>query len=98
MICLTNIVRKDSSQIIQWSDGQGHSGLDSVLSVVARILRSEDESGGLAIGDLIIHLLRRVGQAILPVLPDLLQALVNRMPSAKTASFLQVDVSTPSAA
>lgn len=90
VICLTNIVRKDSAQILHWSDGNGQSGLDRVFGVIARILRSEDESGGLAIGDLIIHLWRRVGQAILPVLPELLQALVGRMPSAKTASFLQV--------
>jgi len=52
-------------------------------------LQNEDESGGLVIGDLIIHLLRRAGESILPVLPELLQAMVGRMTSAKTATFLQ---------
>lgn len=42
------------------------------------------------IGDLIIHLLRRAGEAVLPILPELLQAMINRMKSAKTATFIQV--------
>ena len=54
------------------------------------MLQSRDESGGLQIGDLIIHLLRRAGEAVLPVLPQLLQAMVSRMRTAKTATFLQV--------
>ena len=56
------------------------------------MLESQDdaESGGLVIGDLIIHLFRRAGDAVLPVLPQLLHAMVARMPSAKTAQFLQV--------
>ena len=54
------------------------------------MLESRDESGGLQIGDLIIHLFRRAGEAILSVLPQLLQAMVSRMKSAKTATFLQV--------
>jgi hypothetical protein len=61
-----------------------------VFTLVAKLLQSQDESGGLAIGDLITHLLRRAGEAILPVLPDLLQAMVGRMKSANTATFLQV--------
>lgn len=58
--------------------------------MVARLLQNEDESGGLVIGDLIIHLLRRAGESVLPVLPDLLHAMIGRMTSAKTATFLQV--------
>jgi hypothetical protein len=87
---LTRVIRKDCSQLLSWSDTNGRSGLDNVLTLVAKLLQSQDESGGLAIGDLIIHLFRRVGEAILPVLPDLLQAMVARMASAKTATFIQV--------
>ncbi|KAI0354778.1 ARM repeat-containing protein [Trametes cingulata] len=88
--CLTLIVRKDINQLISWSDpATGRSGLDGVLEVIAKQLQSEDESGGLVIGDLIIHLLRRAGEAVLPVLPQLLQAMVTRMRTAKTATFLQ---------
>jgi hypothetical protein len=85
VICLTYIIRKDCPQILAY-DG----GLDNVLTLVARLLESQDEAGGLAIGDLIIHLLRKAGDAVLPVLPDLLQAMVRRMIAAKTATFLQV--------
>ncbi|KAJ3506346.1 hypothetical protein NLJ89_g6919 [Agrocybe chaxingu] len=87
--CLTLIIRKDCNQIVSWNDGSGRSGLDYVLSLIGRMLESQDESGGLQIGDLIIHLLRRTGDAVLPVLPQLLQAMVSRMTTAKTATFLQ---------
>ncbi|EJF67437.1 ARM repeat-containing protein [Dichomitus squalens LYAD-421 SS1] len=87
---LTLIIRKDINQLIHWTDPTtGQSGLDGVLQVIAKQLQSEDESGGLVIGDLIIHLLRRAGEAVLPVLPQLLEAMVRRMRTAKTATFLQ---------
>ncbi|KAH7924492.1 ARM repeat-containing protein [Leucogyrophana mollusca] len=89
VICLTLVVRKDCGQLLSWSDPNGQSGLDHTLKVVAKLLQNEDESGGLVIGDLIIHLLRRAGDSVLPVLPELLHAMVSRMTSAKTATFLQ---------
>jgi hypothetical protein len=87
---LTLVIRKDCNQLLSWSDANSQSGLDNVLKLVAKLLQNEDESGGLVIGDLIIHLLRRAGESVLPVLPELLQAMVGRMTSAKTATFLQV--------
>lgn len=47
------------------------------------------ESGGLFVGDLLLHVFRRAGQQILPILPDLLQALVTRLSTAVTATFSQ---------
>ncbi|KAF9445285.1 ARM repeat-containing protein [Macrolepiota fuliginosa MF-IS2] len=91
--CLTLIIRKDCNQLVSWTDSEGRNGLDYVLKLVARLLESQDEAGGLVIGDLIIHLFRRAGEAILPVLPQLLQAMVSRMRTAKTATFLQSLVS-----
>ncbi|KAF7337532.1 ARM repeat-containing protein [Mycena sanguinolenta] len=88
--CLTLIIRRDCGQLLSWSDS-GQSGLDCVLSLIAKSLENQDESGGLVIGDLIIHLLRRAGESVLPVLPQLLQAMVGRMTTAKTATFLQVN-------
>lgn len=85
---MTLIVRKDCPQLLGYNDGK--SGLEHVLGVVAKLLQSEGESGGLLIGDLIIHLLRNAGEATLPVLPELLQAMLRRMLTAKTASFTQV--------
>ncbi|EGO18981.1 hypothetical protein SERLADRAFT_418638 [Serpula lacrymans var. lacrymans S7.9] len=89
VICLTLVVRKDCGQLLSWHDAAGQSGLDHVLKLIAKLLQSEDESGGLVIGDLIIHLLRRAGDSVLPVLPELLQAMIARMTNAKTATFLQ---------
>ena len=89
--CLTLIIRKDFEQLRSWTNtSTNESGLDSVLAVVAKQLQGEDEAGGLVIGDLIIHLLRKAGQAVLPVLPGLLQAMVARMPTVSTATFAQV--------
>ncbi|EJD03488.1 ARM repeat-containing protein [Fomitiporia mediterranea MF3/22] len=89
VLCLTWIVRKDVKQILEWRDSSGQSGADRVLAVIAKLLENEDESGGLVIGDLIIHLLRRATSSIVPVLPELLQAMVRRMQTAKTATFVQ---------
>lgn len=89
VICLTLIVRKDCSQILSWHDPSGESGLGHVLKLIAKLLQNEDESGGLFIGDLIIHVLRRAVDSVLPVLPVLLHAMLERMLTAKTATFLQ---------
>ncbi|KAH8119757.1 ARM repeat-containing protein [Phellopilus nigrolimitatus] len=90
VLCLTWIVRKDINQLLAWRDAaSGQSGVDKVLAVIARLLDNEDESGGLVIGDLIIHLLRRASSAVVSVLPELLQAMVRRMLTAKTATFVQ---------
>lgn len=58
--------------------------------ILSKLLTGNDESGGLNMGDLIIHLLRKAGTAVLAVLPDLLHAMVKRMMKAQTATFLQV--------
>ncbi|KAG7100000.1 hypothetical protein E1B28_001788 [Marasmius oreades] len=86
--CLTLVIRKDCAQLLNWRDSS-QSGLDYVLRLVAKILKGEDESAGLTIGELIIHLLRRAGESVLPVLPELLHAMVSRMQTAKTATFIQ---------
>ncbi|KAI0281277.1 ARM repeat-containing protein [Russula aff. rugulosa BPL654] len=89
VLLLTLVVRKDVGQLLTWTHADGQSGLVHVLTVIARLLQGQDESGGLVIGDLIIHLFRRAGESVLPVLPDLLQAMLVRMQTAQTASFLQ---------
>lgn len=88
---MTVIIRKDAQQVLSWTDpSTNQSGLASILSFVARLLQSQDESGGLFVGDLIIHLMRKAGEAVLPVLPELLQAMLLSMKTAKTATFIQV--------
>lgn len=89
--CLTLIVRKACDQLLAWHDATGQSGLHVVLSFIDRLLSpSESESSGLLIGDLIIHLLRNAGDQLLTLLPALLQAMVARLTTADTATFIQV--------
>ncbi|KAI0347862.1 ARM repeat-containing protein [Trametopsis cervina] len=88
--CLTLIVRKDCPQLLAWKDAtSGKSGIDCVLELIAWQLQTDDESGSLFIGDLIIHLMRRAGDSILPILQQLLEAMATRMTTAKTATFIQ---------
>ncbi|GJE89716.1 ARM repeat-containing protein [Phanerochaete sordida] len=86
---LTLLVRKDTPQVVAWQDGAGKTGLDHILELIAWQLQSSDESGSLFIGDLIIHLMRRAGDAIVRILPELLEAMVRRMATVKTATFVQ---------
>ncbi|KAL9938131.1 hypothetical protein V8E36_002754 [Tilletia maclaganii] len=88
---LTLLIRKVPDQVLAWQDPSTNTpAINAILSVVARILSpAEAESGGLAVGDLLIALLRKAGNAVLPALPDLLQALVRRVADAQTASFSQ---------
>ncbi|BGP14490.1 hypothetical protein JCM10213v2_002439 [Rhodosporidiobolus nylandii] len=87
---VTTVIRKDVDQLLNWRGASGQSGLELVLAQVAKLLQpSESEAGGLFVGDLVIHLVRKAGGAIGPVLPDLLQAFVTRLATAQTAMFSQ---------
>ncbi|GFZ49805.1 hypothetical protein JCM24511_07208 [Saitozyma sp. JCM 24511] len=66
----------------------------SVGKGVMRLLRATDDteviqSGGIFVGELIMHLFRKAGGAIGPVLPDLLRAIVGRLAVAKLPSYIQ---------
>lgn len=89
--CLTLMVRKGCDQLLAWKDRSGRDGLHTVLSFIARLLSpTENESSGLLVGDLIVHLLRNSGPSILPLLPEMLQAMIIRLTTAKTGTFIQV--------
>ena len=65
--------------------------MDTILHLLSKFLSPEyPETGGIYVGDLIIHLLRKASTAIGPILPDLLQALVVRLATAKLQSFIEV--------
>ncbi|KAH8920893.1 ARM repeat-containing protein [Atractiella rhizophila] len=89
---LTSMVRKDVQQIVNWRD-ESHTGLDYIFQIVSRSLSGSggfsNESGGMYVGDLVVHLLRKASQAVLPILPDLLTAFVKRLGTATTVSFIQ---------
>ncbi|PWN44604.1 ARM repeat-containing protein [Ceraceosorus guamensis] len=90
--CLTHLVRKATQQTLAWTEpGTGTTSIQKTLAIVARLLEPADEfeSGGLAVGDLLIALLRKAPQAVVEVLPDLLRALVTRLASVRTSAFAQ---------
>jgi hypothetical protein len=88
---VSTIVRKDTAQLLSWVDpADGKSGLDKALNVVSKLVeQDEEESGGLGIGDLLVSLYRRAGDAVNNN-TALLQSLVRRLKFAKTATFAQV--------
>ncbi|EPQ29170.1 uncharacterized protein PFL1_03457 [Pseudozyma flocculosa PF-1] len=92
--CLTLLVRKCGPELLAWREpaaASAPSAVESILEVVARQLAPTDssESGGLAIGDLVIALLRKAGDQIGPVLPQLVDAMVRRLATAQTGTFCQ---------
>lgn len=89
MIHLTLVVRKDCDKLIQWRDPNGRNGIEVIFGLLARFLAPTfSESGGVFIGDLIMHLFRKAGAVIAPILGELLQAVVNRLATAKLPSFI----------
>lgn len=94
--CLAFIVRKEFKQLQDWRDpATGRSGLECTLQLIAKQLETDDEAGSLYIGNLIINLMSHAGDALLPVLPQLLQAMTTRMTTARTSTFMQVSCIVP---
>ena len=83
-------MRKGVQQLLQWTNPTtGQTGLECTLQLIAKQLQTDDEPGSLYIGNLIINLMNHAGDAVLPVLPELLQAMATRMTTAKTSTFMQ---------
>ncbi|KAK2605796.1 hypothetical protein QQS21_003750 [Conoideocrella luteorostrata] len=85
------ILSHDHQQVFNWQDGNGRSGLEVCLHIIDRLLgpsiadNSASEVGGLA-----AELVEKAGQERLgPFLPQLLQAVANRLASAQAAAFIQ---------
>ena len=90
--CLTVLVKKSTQELLDWKDPKTQTpSVDLMLQIIATLLvpTNESESGGLAVGDLIVVLLRKAGARIAHVLPELLNAMVQRLATAQTATFSQ---------
>jgi len=80
-----------SGDVCRHDPSDGSNGIASIFGLLARFLNpSFSESGGIFIGDLIIHLFRKAGPAISPVLPGLLRAVVDRLATARLPMFARV--------
>ncbi|KIR36656.1 hypothetical protein I352_01614 [Cryptococcus deuterogattii MMRL2647] len=80
----------DVIQLLCRHDVEGNNGIASIFGLLGRFLAPTfSESGGIFVGELIMHLFRKAGEAIGPVLPDLLRAVVTRLATATMPSFIQ---------
>lgn len=83
------MVNRDIGGILKWTDGNGN-GLDYIVKFIAKLLDPLlPESSSIFVGDLIVQLVRKANNHMLPVLPQLLTAIVHRLTSAKIPSFIQ---------
>ncbi|KAI8066912.1 armadillo-type protein [Gongronella butleri] len=88
--CIKQFLAKDTDHIVQWRDQSGKSGLDYAIHFVAKLLApSASDSDALFVGDLIVTMIQKVGNAIAPVLPELLNAVLVRLESTTSQPFIQ---------
>lgn len=81
----------DHQQVLTWQDESGSSGLEVCLHIVDRLLGPaiEDNSAS-EVGGLAAELVEKAGHERLgPFLPQLLQAVANRLATAQAAAFIQ---------
>lgn len=87
---LKDIVRLDVSQLLQWHDAAGKSGMEITLIIIDRLLRPEfSESAAMEIGGLAAELVDRAGDQLGPLLPELLRAVAARLATASLPPFAQ---------
>ncbi|KAG8780119.1 hypothetical protein FRC20_008445 [Serendipita sp. 405] len=87
---LTTLIRKDPAQLLAWSDSDGSTSLQRIGSFLGRLLSPEvEEAAGLATGDLLVTLFRKAGDAVAPMMKPLLEEIVKRLRTAKTATGSQ---------
>jgi hypothetical protein len=85
------VVTHDHQQVFNWHDSTGRSGLEVCLHIVDRLLApSIDDNAACEVGGLAAELVEKAGHDRLgPFLPQLLQAVANRLATAQAAVFIQ---------
>lgn len=81
----------DHHQVLSWQDANGRSGLEVCLHIIDRLLgHSIEDTSASEVGGLAAELVEKAGQERLgPFLPQLLQAVANRLATAQAAAFIQ---------
>jgi hypothetical protein len=83
------LIQRDFSGVKSWTDGQ-QNGLEYAIKFIARLLDpGQSESAAIFVGDLIVVMIKKAGDDLLPVLPELLGAVLRRLSSAKMHSLIQ---------
>lgn len=85
------VLLHDPQQVFGWQDENGRSGLEVILHVIDRLLGpSIEDNSATEVGGLAAELVEKAGQERLgPFLPQLLQAVANRLASAQAAQLIQ---------
>ncbi|PON27048.1 hypothetical protein TGAM01_v203997 [Trichoderma gamsii] len=85
------ILVHDHQQVLNWHDSNGRSGLEVCLHIIDRLLGpSIEDNAASEVGGLAAELVEKAGQERLgPFLPQLLQAVANRLATAQAAAFIQ---------
>ncbi|KAM0384275.1 hypothetical protein ACHAPY_001651 [Fusarium culmorum] len=85
------MLQHDHQQVLSWQDANGRSGLEVCLHIIDRLLGpSIEDNSASEVGGLAAELVEKAGQERLgPFLPQLLQAVANRLASAQAAAFIQ---------
>lgn len=85
------ILLHDHQQVFGWQDANGRSGLEVCLHVIDRLLGpSVEDNAATEVGGLAAELVDKAGQERLgPFLPQLLQAVANRLATARAAPLIQ---------
>ncbi|CAG8583428.1 15476_t:CDS:10, partial [Acaulospora colombiana] len=61
----------------------------AVTAYIAKALQPNESETATFLGDLVIKLIKKAGDKLLPVLPDLLKAVAAKLEGARTATFIQ---------
>jgi hypothetical protein len=89
--CLKYMLIHDHQQVFSWQDENGRSGLEVCLHIIDRLLGSSvsDDSAS-EIGGVAAELVEKAGRDRLgPFLPQLLQAVANRLVAAQKTPLIQ---------
>ncbi|KAI9328762.1 armadillo-type protein [Zopfochytrium polystomum] len=103
---LRTLIVKDFESIIRWSSN-GKTGISYVLDVLSTLLHPERSDSQIEkVGELIVSVLVKGGDAVTGILPDLVAAMVKRLATAELlnaiksllTAFARLAVETPPAA
>ncbi|KAI1069863.1 hypothetical protein LB507_008120 [Fusarium sp. FIESC RH6] len=85
------MLQHDYQQVLAWEDANGRSGLEVCLHIIDRLLGpSIEDNSASEVGGLAAELVEKAGSERLgPFLPQLLQAVANRLATAQAAAFIQ---------
>lgn len=85
------MIAHDHQQVFGWQDENGRSGLEVCLHIIDRLLGpSIEDNSATEVGGLAAELVEKAGQERLgPFLPQLLQAVANRLATAQSAQLIQ---------